>query len=321
MKHRNPRLLKRLRLALEAPALRLAWALIPRLPRPAILILARGLGTAAYYLSARNRRLGRENLDLAFGSTIPAAHKRRILRKSLQYFSLTMLDLIWFSRNTAERMARWFQAAPSMQQTVQRRTARVAVTGHFGNWELIGRYAAQQGLPLMSVAMPQPNPEVEFLLQQARQVTGQIIVPRQGALKKLVRFLRMQGTVALLLDQNTSPAEGGIFALFFGRPVAVSPAAGLLAARTGAEIVFAYALPRPDGSYVGEVSHCISPEEIAAEDPARVTAALAQKITELYEQAICRQPEFWLWSYKRWRYIPPGMPADQFPSYAKPVGG
>ncbi len=312
---------KQLRQALEAPAMRLGLAVVPRLPRRAVQALARVLGAAAYVLSARDRRLGLENLDLAFGSEKTVAEKRRILRRSLQNLALTLLDLLWFSRDSARRMERWFAAAPELEAAMARRVARVGVTGHFGNWELLGRYWSLQAGGMMSVAMPLQNPAVDALLQRARQDTGQIIVPREGALKALVRHLRGGGTVGLLLDQNTAPREGGIFVEFFGKPVAVSPAAGLLAPLTGAEIIFAYALPQPDGTYRGELPHTIPAEEIAARNRAAAAAELTQRITRFYEAAIRARPECWLWSYKRWRHIPAASPPDGFPSYAKPTGG
>lgn len=307
----------RLRQALEAPAMRLGLAVVPRLPRRAALALARALGDGAYLFSARSRRLGLANLDLAFGDSKTPAEKRRILRASLRNFSLTMLDLLWFSRDSAARMERWFEAAPSMRESLAQPAARVGVTGHFGNWELTGRYWALRTGAMMSVAMPLKNPAVDVLLQRARQDNGQQVVAREGALRKLVKFLRAGGTVGLLLDQNTAPDEGGTFVEFFGKPVAVSPAAGLLAPMTGAEILFGYALPRPDGSYLGETPHAIPPAEIAALDRATAARELTQRITEFYEEAIRARPECWLWSYKRWRHVPPGMPKDGFPYYAK----
>lgn len=307
----------RLRQALEAPAMRLGLAVVPRLPRGTVRWLARRLGDAAYLFSARSRRLGLANLDLAFGAAKTPAEKRRILRESLRNFSLTMLDLLWFSRNSEARMARWFDVSPALRDTMARRVARVGVTGHFGNWELVGRYWALAAGSLTSVAMPLKNPAVGELLREARELTGQQIVEREGALKKLVRALRDGGTVGLLLDQNTDPDEGGVFAEFFGKPVAVSPAAGILASMTGAEIIFAYALPRPDGTYRGELPHLIPAADIAAMDRATAAQVLTQRITGFYEEAIRAHPECWLWSYKRWRHVPPGMSKDGFPYYAK----
>ncbi|NLB65489.1 MAG: lysophospholipid acyltransferase family protein [Lentisphaerae bacterium] len=311
---------KRIRLAAETPLLRLGLVVVPRLPRRVILVLARVLGTLGYYLSTRSRRFGLENLDLAFGDEKTPAEKRRILRQALRNFLLVMLDLLWFTRDSAVRMERWFVPEPDFKASMDRPGAKVGVTAHFGNWEMAGRYWSLASGAMMSVAMPVKNPKVDDLIHRLRENTGQQIVARQGALKKLLRHLRDGGIVGLLLDQNTKPADGGIFVTFFGRPVAVSPAAGVLAARTGAEIVIGFALPQPDGSYRGEMPHCIAPEEIAAIPPKDAAREITQRITSFYEETIRARPDYWLWSYRRWRYIPAGMSAEGFPSYARPAG-
>jgi len=307
--------IKKIRKWLEAPFTRLGLAVIPRLPRWAILGLARAMGNAGYWFSARSRRLGMANLDLAFGGTKTPAEKKWILRESLRNFSLVILDLLWFSRDSVARMDRWFEVAPSLQKLMTSTVAHVGVTGHFGNWEMTGRYIARSTGSLMSVAMPLKNPAVDRLLQEAREKNGQQIIERKGALRKLVRCLKSGGTVGLLLDQNTSPREGGVFVDFFGLPVAVSSAAGLLASMTDSEIFFAYTLPCADGGYRGEMPHMISPEEIAAMDRDGRVMELTRRITGFYEEVIRARPECWLWSYKRWRYVPEGMSPDQFPFY------
>ena len=307
--------LKKIRKALEAPFTRLGLAVIPRLPRGAVLGLARAMGNAGSWLSARPRRLGLANLDVAFGEIKTAEEKKRILRESLRNFALVMLDLLWFSRDSVARMDRWFDVAPSLQELGTSSAAHVGVTGHFGNWEMTGRYIARSTGSLMSVAMPLKNPAVDRLLQEAREKNGQQIIERKGALRKLVRCLKSGGAVGLLLDQNTSPQEGGMFANFFGLPATVSSAAGLLASMTGAEIFFAYALPCADGTYRGEMPHIISPEEIAAMDREGRVLELTRRITGFYEEAIRARPECWLWSYKRWRYVPEGMSSEKFPFY------
>jgi len=306
---------KKIRKVLEAPFTRLALALIPRLPRGAVLGLARTMGNAGCWFSPRTRRLGLANLDLAFGDTKTLAEKKRILRESLRNFALVMLDLLWFSRDSVARMDRWFVGTPSLRRLMTSTGAHVGVTGHFGNWEMTGRYIARSTGSLMSVAMPLKNPAVDQMLHQAREKNGQQIIERKGALRKLVHFLKTDGTVGLLLDQNTAPAEGGIFVDFFGLPVAVSPAAGLLASLTDAKIFFAYTLPCADGTYRGEMPHIISPEEIAAMDRDGLAQQVTQKITGFYEEAIRAHPECWLWSYKRWRYVPEGMSPHRFPFY------
>jgi KDO2-lipid IV(A) lauroyltransferase len=275
------------------------------------------MGFIGYTCSPHCRRMGLENLDIAFGETKTRKEKCRILRKSLDNFALVTLDLCWFLRDSAPRLERWFIPSARLQKEKSLTHARIGITGHFGNWEMVGRYWATPPGSLMSVAMPIKNTKVDELLKEAREVTGQIVVGREGALKKLIRFLRQDGSIGLLLDQNTAPQEGGIFVEFFGKPVSVSPSAGKLAALTGATVVMAFALPQPDGSYVADVIRRISKEEIEALPRATAAAEITQQITHSYEDLIRAKPEFWLWSYRRWRYVPEGMSADDFPYYVK----
>lgn len=320
MGRKKTKFIRRFRQALEVPFMHLGLVVLPRLPRWGVLALARGVAVTGYYLSAHSRRLGLANLDLAFGHTKSPAEKRRILQESMRNFMLALLDLVWFTRDSTARMERWFEAAPSMRESMSTRRARVGVTGHFGNWELTGRYWAMKAYGLMSVARPLKNPAVNVLVQQARQNDGQQIIERQGALKRLVRHLRLGGTVGLLLDQNTRLEEGGVFAEFFGKPVAVSPAAGILAPLTGAEVLFGYALPRADGSYLGETPRLITAAEIAAMEREHAAHEITQRINRFYEEAIRNRPECWLWAYKRWRWIPNGVSPEGFPYYAKREG-
>ena len=150
--------LKGIRRALEAPLMRFGLAVVPRFPRRLLLGLARGLGTGAYVFSARTRRLGLANLDVAFGDSKTPAEKKWIMRESLRNLALVLLDLLWFSRDSDARLRRWFVAAPSMEAELAGPVgANVGITGHFGNWELTGRYWALRTGKMMSVAMPIKN--------------------------------------------------------------------------------------------------------------------------------------------------------------------
>ena len=312
---KRKRLLRRIRAPFETGLVRLGMALVPRIPRRGILALARLLGTCAT-LAPHLRHLARANLDLAFGDTLTPREKSRIHKQSLQNFALVLLDLFWFARNSRDRIARHVKLAPSLQRAVDFTGPLVGVTGHFGNWELVGRTFGMTPRGILSVAKPLKNPAVDRLLRQAREDTGQRIVERDGALKKLIRCLRSNGLVGLLLDQNTKPEEGGVFVPWFGTPATISPAAARLASATGADIAFAHFLPDARGNYLGEASGWLTAAEIKTLTP----DAIDRRIAHFYETAIRHRPECWLWAYKRWRWIPPDTPSTTpFPYYAKPL--
>lgn len=304
---------RRLRRPFETAAVRFALAAVPLLPRPALRALARTAGTLGCAADRRGRRIGLANLDTAFGNTKSAAEKRRILRGSFRTMALTFLDVIWFSRHPDKRLPRYVEFHDSALPLLCTKN-QILITAHFGNWEAWGQMMALRGFPLHSIALPVKNPDVNRLLIERREVTGQTIVPRAGALKKLLGVLRGGGKAAFVVDQNTSEKDGGIPVEFFGLPVPATSAPVALAAKTGSELLIGFCAPRPGGRYCIYVTERIeSPAESGEETVRRLTRHMLAAI----EHEIRACPEHWLWMYKRWNTIYRPEDAARYPFYAR----
>jgi KDO2-lipid IV(A) lauroyltransferase len=309
--------LKRIRKRAEYLLLRAALRVVPYLPRRLAVFFGRGLGRIAYHLAGSLRRIGLANLELALPEIPDARARARILQESFATFGLLFFDILWFTRRSRERMARYVEIDPSVNGYFSPR-AQVCVTAHLGNWEMLGHASAGKGYPLVSVAAPLVNPLVDTVLEQVRQMMGQRVVSRDGAIRVLLKTLRDNGKVGLVLDQNTKPEEGGVFVPFFGRPVPISMAAATLAIRTGASICFGFCVPRPGGRYF---IHTPAPEIDPRPYPLTPDGIrdLTARIAGVLEQAIRRHPGHWLWMYKRWKYFPPGADVAAYPFYARPL--
>lgn len=285
---------------------------VARLPRKAVLAFARFLGTLGYRLSFNERRVALANLDLVYGRTKTEAEKRALARESFQTFFRVLLDFAWFSRHSRERIERWFRFDPSVAPLFDS-PAAVIVSAHFGNWELMGQAVAMRGATLVSVVATFPSEGLNRMVARRREQFGMEIIPRAGALKRLLRVLKEGGRVALLMDQNTRLYEGGVFIDFFGKPATMSAAASVLSIRTGAVIVPSFCVALPDGSYVGYAAGVLEPGKDGDAE------ALNQRIAGAFESEIRKYPGQWLWMYRRWKYIPAGCQAENFPFYAHPA--
>jgi lauroyl/myristoyl acyltransferase len=302
-----------IRRLLETALAKAAMAFVPRMTRQGVLRWARALGGFAYFFAGHLRRVGHANLDLAFRPSLNPEEKRRILQASFRNFALVMLDTFWFSRDTIARLREWVRFDAGFDAWM-RTKSQICITAHLGNWEVLGMALVQRGYPLLSVAAPLENPDVDKLFNEMRVVTGQQVLPKQGVLRALLKQLKSGGKVALLLDQNTKPDEGGVFVDFFGLPVPVSSAAAALAQRTGAEVLVGACLPRPDGTYfVPNPDRVVAPAEAADTTPLMLTQAIAL----MTERWIRTHPQAWLWMYKRWKYVAPGRRREEYPFYAK----
>ena len=302
---------RKLRVLPETLLAGMGWCLIPFFPRSWILGLARFGGRVAWRVSDRERKVSLANLALVFGETLPEKDREAIGKAALQSFALTLLDLFWFSRFTESRYRRFTHIDPPMAHVLQM-APFIGVTGHLGNWEILSMMFGMEGNPMTAVAMPLKNDFVDRMLHRLRKRTGSVPVPREGAVRALLRTLRSRGVIGLLLDQNTLPREGGIFVPFFGVPVAVSNAAGLLAQKTQAPIVVVIAIADENGIYRFVCSDIVSVDNRTAEE-------ITCEVTHQLELMVREYPHYWLWSYKRWRYYRNEDDASKYPYYASRI--
>ena len=308
--------LKKVRQVCEVILTQFGLLVVPHLPRHVVLGLSRFAGRAAYFLSDHLRSVGWTNLNIAFGTSISDERKRAILHESFHTIALVFLDVFWFTRKTNERIANTISFDPVLEDLAGKKP-RICVTAHLGNWELLGNAATLRGFPLVSVASPLANRRVDDLFVGIREATGQQVLPKHGVVKALLTTLRDRGNVGILLDQNTKPADGGIFVDFFNLPVPVSAAGASLALRTNAEIVFGFCLPQPNGTYRVHIPFRMTPQLRDGEDMKAAIQRLTQEIVKVIELEIRERPGAWLWMYKRWKYVGPGHQRTEYPFYAK----
>lgn len=284
---------------------------IPFLPRFGVLAFARFAGGLGYRFSAKLRRISLANLDLAFGDSLTGREKETIARQSFQNFALVVLDLFWFSVFRKQRLQRYVRMDDSYMRYIPVNPV-IAVTGHLGNWEVMGQAAALHGEPCVSVYTPTGNPVVDWAIRRLRSGTGQEVTQRSGALRAMLKALKKGQRVALLLDQNTLPEEGGTFVEFFGLPVPVSQAVEVMAGHTRATVLIVHCEMMGDGGYLIKVRPLCNAD--AAEGAGKADTA---EVMRTLEQVIREIPGQWLWSYKRWKFIPDGAPAERYPFYAR----
>jgi len=301
--------LRALRRAGESLLLAVGCATVPLLSRGAVVRLARLLGSVAYRLSGSMRRVALANLALALAGDVAEQERAAIARESFRSSALVFLDLLWFSRSTKERIERHVRYDGSAEPYFDT-APLIVVSGHFGNWEVMGQAFGLRGAPAVSVVASLGNRAVDRRLARLRGLTGQAVAGRRGAVRTLLDTLRQGGRIGLVMDQNTVPGRGGEFVEFFGVPVPMSRAAASLAAKTDSPTMFVYCLADDRGDYTVYGSPLI---------PAEEGTSLSQVLAQTMEDVIRKYPGQWMWTYKRWKYMLPGADETAYPFYARPL--
>jgi Kdo2-lipid IVA lauroyltransferase/acyltransferase len=177
----------------------------------------------------------------------------------------------------------------------------IFVTGHCGNWELLGCVLASIGYPLVALARPLDNPLLDDWMLRIREARGMTVVTKWGATPILQDTLRSGGRLGFIADQNAG--DGGLFVPFFGRYASAYKSIGLLAMRYNVPIVAGGAKRVGERfQYQLHFADMIRPEDWANQpDPLFYITA---RYTRAIEAVVRGAPEQYLWIHRRWKSRP-----------------
>lgn len=309
---------KRFRYRAEALFLAAVLRAVLLLPRQAVLAMGRAAGLVCYALFGEDRRVAYANLGIVFGDTKSRREKGRIVRSAFKNLGSAMLGLAWAPRLNPSNFRRWIDASPETEANLRtlRESGRgvVFVTAHYGDWEMGSLATAYLGSPFMGVAEPMRNPTFQDVITRLRTSAGHTTIPPRFAAVKLFRHLSRGGAVAVIADVNGRRGRGGVWLDFFGLPVFNGSAGIELALRTNAAVVFGYGKPLPGGRVELVIEKEMVP--IRTGDRDADVLAMNQRCVDRCAELIREHPEWWLWTYKRWKRRPTPE-RGKFPFYSK----
>jgi KDO2-lipid IV(A) lauroyltransferase len=239
-----------------------------------------------------------KNLAAAF-PTRPEAERRALARAMFAHFGSLLLELLKFSTYTHEQMvaAVDVEGDERVRNAYEQDRGVLFFTGHFGYWEIHALVEPLIHPPISVLARPLDNPQLHDMLERIRTKTGNSVIYREGAVRKVLRELAANHGVALLIDQHLHTPDA-VFVDFFQRAAATTSALAALALRTGAPVIPVFALPLPHGRYRLVYEHPVDPPQTESPDAIR---DFTQRCTDVLEMYVRRHPELWLWMHRRWR--------------------
>jgi len=174
-------------------------------------------------------------------------------------------------------------------------------SAHFGNWELEAAAAALLIKPAIVIYRTLDSAFLDHLVLRVRSATGNILLPKEHAMRAMLRSLKRNEILGILIDQNVACHEG-IFVDYFGRPACTTDGLALLALHTEAPVLPAYMARRPDGRY----RLVVGPEVgvIRTGDREADILANTQRFTKVIEETVRQYPDQWLWVHQRWKTQP-----------------
>ena len=303
-----PSLLKRSRLyrhslrpAVVAGVLRTLAAGLGRVSWPAAQRYGRFLGLLLWNGSRRDRRRALHHLEVALPE-MPADERRRLARACFVHHGINLAECLHLLSGDCDalRAVIDFDGWEEVERVLASGRPLVMITGHCGNWELLGPAFHCRGVAITGVARPLDAAPLQRLIEAFRARFGTTALSRGslGSARQLLDALRRGQVLGMLIDQDTLKVES-VWVPFFGRPARTPVGAASIALRAQAAVMPAFIERQADGRHLVRI---LPPVDLPL-DPERATALLTQAI----EEQVRRRPEQWVWMHRRWRRQPPHL--------------
>jgi KDO2-lipid IV(A) lauroyltransferase len=286
----------------EYLAARAGMALAERLSARAADRFGAGLGRIAHRVLASRRRIARDNIRQALGDSLTESQIVETVRAVFANIGRTVFELARYRKTGGQGILALADPAPLaiLRGALQEGRGVILATAHFGNWEILAAFLAQNGIPTDALALTQSNPKINELVINLRRLMGINILEVPANARQVLRSLKENRLVLMAADQHAS--AGTLVMDFFGRPAAVARGPALFSAKCGCPMVPMLLCRERFDRHVIITGPVIRPPQ-SGDEEADVKSMTAAYLSFL-EYHIRKRPEQWLWTHNRWKVAP-----------------
>lgn len=250
-----------------------------------------------YYIFGYRKKVVFDNLKNSFPNkteheiTIIAkgfySHFCDLIIESIKMFGISKEELIQRCKvRNPELMESYFQQGKSL----------IIPAGHYNNWEMAAT-ASNLQIPHQPIAIYAPLKSVFFnnLIKKSRAKFGVELSPKKEVKAGFEKDKNRLTAILFGADQSPSSVHSAYWTTFLNQETGVMMGSEKYAIEYDYPVVFGKVIKVKRGYYEFEF--------ITLEDNPRDTSfgEISEKHTRLLEKIILKNPEYWLWSHKRWK--------------------
>ncbi len=265
--------------------------------------IAEAAGTFLFWMDPKRKYIAFANMTQALGESLGVEERLLCLKRLYQNLAISFVEILRFPELTSaeihERVE--FNGAEQMKPFVQTGNKKgfIALTAHFGNWELMSQAFALVGVPANIVVRNQKLSELNQLLNGTRELHGCRVITKGMALRGIFQALKREEAVAMVSDQDGG--KNGIFSPLFGRLASTKPGAFSIAMKMGKPLIPVFIVRDSQK----RDRHTIYIEEpLAVPQSENQIPQAAAAYLKLVEKYVRRAPDQWLWLHHRWKSSP-----------------
>ena len=275
--------------------------LIAILPLSFLYFLSDILFFPLYYVIRYRRKIVRRNLLASFPER-SLLEIKKIEKQFYHYFcdyAVETIKLFHFSDKEMKKHLR-FEGLDMLRKLYDENISCLMLLGHYGNWEWVSSLGIHvpKGYAGGQIYRPLKNSVYDRLFLTLRSRFGVRNIAKKDTLRAIMEYQKIHQLffIGVMADQTPSEANIHYRTLFLNQDTPVLSGVERIAKKVNAVVLYLDVIREKRGYYVCSL-------KLLTKTP-RDTAEF--EITEKYmremEKTILRQPTYWLWTHKRWKY-------------------
>lgn len=281
----------------------LALQVMGRLPRPLARHFGVSLATLFSWMLPKKLQTARSNLDLAFPEW-SEKKKRSLISQMIRQMGWMGAEFTHFPKYDKKSIEQivLLDGFENYLNALEKGNGVLLMSAHMSAFELFPIVCAHHGYPIHFLVRSIDNTRVNEKVNEYRSISESRPIDKKNSAHKLLKILKLGGTVGILIDQNTLPSEG-IFVNFFGRAACTSTGLARLALTSQAAVVPAFILwDESLGKYLARFDPPL--DIIRTGNKSFDIQENTQRFTCVIEKYVRRYPDQWNWIHNRWKNQP-----------------
>jgi len=294
---------KKIKYSLLVIAIRILLVVIRVLPRKANMKMLGSLGALAFRLLKEERIKAINNLNIAYGQEKSQAEIEVMAREIFVNLAKSGAEFaIQMGREKPEQFFENLEVRGDehLQKAIKKGRGILALVSHMGCWEGIALALPMLGIPIYAIGKKLGNEQLNTLLFESRGKKGAQTLPRGSSYKAMLRVLRENNLLAILIDQDTDVR--GVFVDFYGKPAHTPIGGAMLAMDSDASVLPMFYLKKDDDTYEFVIDKEIP--LVTTGDRRKDMEENTRLFHAVIEKYIKKYPTQWVWIHNRWKTTP-----------------
>ncbi len=257
------------------------------------------LGKFGYYLVGSERKKTIRHLKMIFGDQCTDKQIKNMAREVFINLGRNMADAFRIGKINPHNVDKYIKTTgmEKIDKALAKGKGVLALTGHVGNWELLGSYLAIKGYSLNVIGAPIYDSRLDKMVVKNRMHTGAKYIARKSATREILRALKRKEIIGILIDQDTKKVDG-VFVDFLGYDAFTPVGPVIIALKTGAPLLPMGIHMQKNNTHLIEIGDEIKLETSGNTAKDRTYNTL--QCSKAIEKYIIKNPTQWVWMHKRW---------------------